>query len=288
MLRAYAIALCLLLPGIASFAQEDSTSVVAETPPAPIETDAGISHRVFRLNLPVDAAITLPATAWTYYAFPKIYGKTEIDSVTVATLDKNKIPAFDRWAVRSSDKAAAVSDYFLYGSIPYPLILLADRKVRKEAASVGAMYWEALAITGLLYTGGDYLIDRYRPETYDVTKKFSERMSGNEKNAFFAGHVSLVATSTFFTASIYDHFHPDSKWKWAFYGVAIAATGATAYLRHRAGKHFPSDIVVGTLVGVGSGLLVPRFHKYREGKKRAWMLMPTVGDGAGLSFVYKL
>jgi hypothetical protein len=165
-------------------------------------------------------------------------------------------------------------------------VLLADRAIRKDALKVGALYWEAMAITGLLYTGGDYFVDRYRPETYDVDKKFSERKSGNEKNAFFAGHVALVSTSTFFTASIYDMYHPTSKFKWALYGVAIAATGATAYLRYRAGKHFPSDILVGTIVGVSSGMLVPRLHRYKPNKRQAWRVMPTAGEGYGLAATY--
>lgn len=240
----------------------------------------------YKLNLPVDAAIVLPATAWTIYAFPKIYGKPDIDSATVVGLKRESVPAFDRWAIRHSDAADAVSNIAFYASIPYPAVLFADRVIRKDAVKVAALYWEAMAITGLLYTGGDYFIDRYRPETYDETKPLSERMSGNEKNAFFAGHVALVSTATFFTASIYDAYHPTSGWKWAFYGIAAAATGTTIYLRHVAGKHFPSDLLVGTIVGVSSGMLVPRLHRHKPGKKQSWMLSPSAGEGYGLTAVY--
>jgi membrane-associated phospholipid phosphatase len=52
----------------------------------------------------------------------------------------------------------------------------------------------------------------------------------------------------------------------------------TATLRVRAGQHFPSDAVVGGLIGTASGVLVPLVHDYvdPEGRKvagpssRAW------------------
>jgi membrane-associated phospholipid phosphatase len=235
----------------------------------------------------LDLAITLPAAAFTLYAFPQIYSKPDIDSAVVAGLNKDDVPAFDRWAVKHSDRADEQSNILFYGSIPYPLVLLLDKDIRHDAGRVGGLYLEAMSITGLLYTGCDMIFDRYRPETYDVTKPFGERMSGNEKNAFFAGHVALVGTTTFFTASIYDMYHPTSKLKWVFYGVAAAATGATAYLRHEAGKHWPSDILVGAIVGVGSGMLVPRLHRNKPEKKHAWMVSPTVGRGYGVAAVWR-
>jgi hypothetical protein len=241
-----------------------------------------------KLNLPVDAAITLPATAWTLYAFSAVYSKPDIDSAVLAGLKKENIPSFDRWAVKHSDKADEVSNYAFYGCIPYPLIFLADRDMRRDWKRVYGLYWEAMAITGLLYTGTNFFVDRYRPETYDVTKPFGERQSGNEKNAFFAGHVAMVATSTFYAASIYDEYHHDRKLKWLFYGIATAATGTTIYLRHEAGKHFPSDLLVGTLVGVGSGMLVPRLHRNKAyNRGTSWHISPTMGQGYGLAATWR-
>lgn len=237
-----------------------------------------------RLNLPVDAAITIPATVWTLYAFGQVYSKPNIDSTVLANLSTESIPSFDRWAVKHSDKAAKTSDLFFYGSMPYPLLLLADRDIRHDWARVYGLYWEAMAVTGLLYTGTNFLVDRYRPEVYDQTKDFGERQSGNGKNSFFAGHPALVGTATFFAASIYDEYHHDKKFKWVLYGVAAAATGATVYLRHEAGKHFPSDLLIGTLVGVGSGMLVPRLHRNKAFTRgTSWHVSPSVGQGYGLA-----
>lgn len=261
----------------------------------PLRFDGDLSARVEGPKLyfrpKVDFAIIIPATAWAIFAFPKIYDKPNIDTATIKALNKDNVPAFDRWAVRSSDAADAASNIPFYASIPYPLVLLADKDIRHDAGRVYGLYWEAMAITGLLYTGGDYFIDRYRPEVYDESKPVNERTSGNGKNAFFAGHPALVSTATFFTASIYDMYHPTSKLKWAFYGVAAAATGTTIYLRHVAGKHWPSDLLIGTAIGVGSGMLVPRLHRNKPAKKTSWHFSPygspLTGEGYGVAATWR-
>ena len=72
-----------------------------------------------------------------------------------------------------------------------------------------------MSITGLLYTGSVYITNRYRPYVYSSESTIEQR--GGAKNSFYAGHVALVATSTFFMAKVYGDYHPDSKAKWVFY-----------------------------------------------------------------------
>lgn len=281
MKKAITFFLLCALPLLAT-AQGDTAEIESRVP-LPRQDWARVKGPKVYFKPKVDWAIILPSSAWAGYAFSQIYKKPDIDSATLAGLTKENIPAFDRWAVRHSDAADAASNIPFYASIPYPLVLLADKDIRHDAGRVYGLYWEAMAITGLLYTSGDYFIDRYRPETYDESKPFNERLSGNEKNAFFAGHPALVSTATFFTASIYDMYHPTSAKKWIFYGIAAVATGTTVYLRHVAGKHFPSDLLVGTTIGVASGMLVPRLHRNRREKKHAWMITPALGEGYGVA-----
>src|SRR6185369_12000183 len=104
----------------------------------------------------------------------------------------------------------------------------------------------------------------YRPETYDTSIPVEERTGGNYKDAFLAGHPALVATGLFFTAKVYSDYHPESGFRYVLFGLAAAGTGATVYLRHISGKHFPSDLFAGVTLGTLSGILVPQFHKMRE------------------------
>jgi len=237
----------------------------------------------------VDIPVITVGCAWSAFAFPKIYSKEPSTEEEILNLDKSNIPSFDRWAAGKTNEAADKnSDYLLYGSIPVPFALLLDKDIRHDAGRVGLMYLEAFAITGLIYSGSVYFVDRYRPATYNTSIPPADRTTGNNKDAFIAGHPATVATATFFTAKVYSDYHPESNFKYVLYGVAIAATGTTVYMRHIAGKHFPSDLFAGVAVGTLSGILVPHFHKNREVKNRNLGFMPfSNGTIHGIAMTYK-
>jgi len=255
------------------------------------ETQDVFNEKVYKLNLPVDIPVTAACAGWTLYMLSQVYSKDTIPVSTVAALNKDDLNGLDRWAAgKYSPAMDDASNYLFYGSLPLPALLFIDKKIRKDAAKIALMYVEAYSITGTMYTSATYFVDRYRPETYTTELTPEEKTNGNFKNSFFAGHVAVVSTATFFMAKVYSDYHPESKWKWAFWTGAGLATGAMIYMRHEAGKHFPTDLALGTAVGVLSGVLVPHFHKVKDPSKHAWHLGPSVnpnGDGVGLSFNYR-
>jgi membrane-associated phospholipid phosphatase len=244
---------------------------------------------IYKLNLAVDIPLTAITAGWSLYAFPIIYDKPGVSESELDNLNKNNINKFDRWAADVyHENAAKSSDAFFYAAMPLPLFLLIDREIRKDALKVGFLYLEAMSVTGLFYTGSAYLWDRFRPLAYNEKAPMADRVSGNARNSFLGGHPALVATSSFFVAKVYGDYHPHSKFKYVLYGAAAVATGGTAYLRHRGGKHFPTDLIVGTTLGTLSGIMVPELHKnkaYRNSKVR---VMPFTGESHGLYVVYKL
>jgi membrane-associated phospholipid phosphatase len=244
---------------------------------------------VYRLKPKVDIPVTIAAVAWDIFAFGKIYSKESSDINQINNLRIEDINGFDRWAADVyHEKAATSSDYFFYGSMPLPLVLMLDKDIRKDAAKIGFLYLETMALTGVLYTGANFFNDRFRPYAYNPNAPLNDRLEGGAKNSFFAGHVALVGTASFFTAKVFADYNPDSKLRHLLYALATTATVGTGYLRHRGGKHFPSDIVIGTAVGTLSGILVPHWHKNKDPRKNAVSLLPYFGGGRpGVAMVYK-
>ncbi|MEI6946524.1 phosphatase PAP2 family protein [Paraflavisolibacter sp. H34] len=292
MFKAIFTGLVFCLLGSFSYGQGDTAAApkqegLALVPPLP----AGADGQIYRLRPGRDIPLTAAAAAWSGYAFTQIYSKDDTPEATIRNLKKSDINGFDRWGAdvysRSADK---ISDYPFYIAMPLPLVLLADHKIRQDGLKIAFLYLEAMSVTGLLYTGATYTVDRFRPLAYNDKVPMGERREGGAKNSFFAGHVALVATSSFFVAKVYGDYHPDSKiLKPVLYATAIAATGATAYLRHMGGKHFPSDIVLGTAVGTLSGILVPHLHKNKLIKNPNLSITPfSTGRAQGLSLVYKI
>jgi len=222
------------------------------------------------------------------YSFTNIYGGDKTDAAVIMALNPDDLNSIDRsTADNYSPKAKAASDKFFYGSMPAPLFLLFDKKIRKDAGKVGLLYLEAMAITGTVYTSASLVARRFRPYTYNPEVEMGVRRGGGGRNSFPAGHPAVVATSTFFMAKVYSDYHPEMKNKWILYTVAGGATLATGLLRIKAGQHFPTDVMTGIPIGVLTGLLVPHFHKNRENSKLA-ILPYSMGEANGLTAVIKL
>jgi len=254
-----------------------------------VTNDYETKDQVYKLKPAVDIPVTLATAGATLYGFSVIYSKDPSTEHEIQNLKKSDINSFDRWAAgMHSQKAANASDVFFYGSMAAPLLLLADKDIRGDAAKVGFMYLEALSVTGIFYTGVPALVDRYRPLTYSDEVPMEERMNGKNRNSFFAGHVALVGTTTFFAAKVFSDYHPNSKLRPYLWTAAALATGTTGYLRYRAGRHFPSDILVGAAVGTLSGILVPQFHKVKLIKNESMTVVPFMGRSNGLEVVYRL
>jgi membrane-associated phospholipid phosphatase len=250
---------------------------------------SGQKHPIYKFKPAVDIPIFIVGAGWSAYAFTKIYSKPPSTEEEVLSLDKNNINGFDRWAVRPySESLDRISYYPFFASMPLPFLFLFGN-TKKDFFKLTGLYLEAMSITGFLYTGSVYFFDRYRPYAYSDESTIDQRTRGGAKNSFYAGHVALVGTSTFFMAKVYADYHPDSKAKWFFYTLAGATTATTAYLRYRAGQHFPSDILLGMAQGTLTGLLVPHFHKNKLIKNNSLSILPfSQGRSMGMSIVYKL
>jgi len=54
------------------------------------------------------------------------------------------------------------------------------------------------------------------------------------------------------------------------------------YLRYRGLKHFPTDILMGYIIGAGSGILIPHLHKKKGDKLNVSLIydQSTIGINA--------
>jgi membrane-associated phospholipid phosphatase len=245
--------------------------------------------QIYRIKPAADFTVEAIGAAWDLYNFSQISKKENSSVAEVQSLKISKINWFDRWAVHpynhSVDKLS-YEPFFL--AMPLPLIVFGiDKKMRKDFWKLTFLYAEAMTMTGVLYTTAVHYVDRHRPLVYESASPIGERTSSNSRNSFFAGHVALVGTSVFFIAQAYADYHPDSRYKWAFYGGAAALTAITGYWRNLAGEHFPTDIALGAAVGVASGLLTPALHRVRLLNNSRLSLLPFSAHGSGLTAFYK-
>lgn len=265
-----------------SFSQTDSVNTTA---PAKKTTS------VYKIKPWIDIPATLILDGLSLNGMRIIYGRDPLTEAEVLALDKNNINRFDRPIANNySESAKSTSDLFFYGSMPLPLFLLLDPAIRKDGLKIGLLFLETMGATGTLYTTSAMIANRYRPYSYNSNVPMETRQRGGARNSFYAGHPSVVATSTFFMAKVYSDYHPNMKHKWILFTVAGGAAATTAYLRVKAGQHFTTDAIVGVVVGSAVGILVPHMHKNKNGNSRKLTLMPNfqLGGGTGFTAYYKL
>lgn len=216
----------------------------------------------------------------TGYLLNRVEVPTESD---LKQLSFSSVPSFDRGAIsNSSTGAASLSDMFLYSSFALPLISLVDNGSTNQRGAVIGMMFETLLINANLTNTFKATTKRLRPYAYSFDQHEELTLGKSTRQSFISGHTSTVAASTFFTAKVLTDLNPDSKWKPVIWASAMIIPATTGYLRYKAGRHFPSDVVVGYGVGALVGFLVPHFHKNKRNGITNLGVVP-MGGGLGLS-----
>ena len=141
---------------------------------------------------------------------------------------------------------AAPSVMFLYGHFGH------DSIAKRNSLVMGAGLLASTAIT----LGMKYSFNRKRPfVTYpDLITRKSEAGSPS----FPSGHTS----SAFATATSLSLAYP----KWYVIAPSFLWAGAVGYSRMELGVHYPRDVLVGALIGIGSSLLMWKIDQRMQKK----------------------
>lgn len=122
-----------------------------------------------------------------------------------------------------------------------------------------------------------------RPYIFATDKKGQKKAEEAKPEAygsFFSGHASAAFTVAVFTSEWFDQTHPNSSATRIVRALAFSLAGFESALRVAAGKHYPTDVIVGALVGTGISYGILEMHKKRNQMYSLW-----VGPGtAGVSF----
>ena len=223
------------------------------------------------------------------YAYKLIRSKESIDSIKLVNLSDEKLPGIDKWALKQDPafrhKAHKISDISLNATVVLPVFLALDKKIRKEWFDILILYGETHAINSSLYVISAGLINRKRPILYSPGIPFEDKLSGDLRSSFFSGHVSSTACSSFFMAKVYSDYHPElGNKKYLLYAASLIPPSIVGIYRIKAYKHFPTDVIAGTVVGAACGILIPHLHKKNHNTLK---ILPIGGDVNGLVLNYK-
>jgi undecaprenyl-diphosphatase len=197
--------------------------------------------------------------------------------------DRNNLIAIDRGAVTATpdENATALSNVGLGIAVAFAVadpILSAVREKSLQTGLVDAiLYAESAALTNALTNMVKLAVRRPRPRAYiDAEAHRDDPTYSNSSTdsalSFFSGHASgtaaLGATATYlaFVRS------PNTARPWITLAVAASLTTFVSIQRVRAGRHFPTDVIAGSVAGAGVGVIVPHLHRAEDVKqRRVWI-----------------
>jgi len=258
------------------------------------EANPRSDNKIYKMNHKIEIPLSLGVFAVNALGLYVLNEKDPLNSNQVASLNKQDINIFDRIAVEQTYDAAyhknirTTSDWIRNSSIFLPSLLFLDKNIRKDIYNIIFLYIETQAVSSTLYAyAGITFIDRIRPFVYYPEVPLESKIESNSgaKNSFFSGHTSATATASFFLAKVYLDYNPMIKTKkMLLYTSAIIPPALVGYYRYKALRHFPSDILMGIIVGAAAGILIPELHKVKFGKNNNISVIPLNGNSVGLSF----
>lgn len=213
-------------------------------------------HRVVHLSLAVGLG--------TAYALSESAFKTTLAPDGCRWCDP---PGFDR-RVRDAlvwddyERAQTISDVTGYALAPTLALGLTTLAAVREDASWGRVLddvlpvLETVAISQAVTQVVKYGVGRARP-----LARFRSPPAGPDDNlSFFSGHSALVFGLAV-SAGVVAH-HRRSPLEPVIWGGGLALAATTVYLRMAGDKHYLSDVLVGSTVGVVSGLVIPGLVRF--------------------------
>ena len=200
-------------------------------------------------------------------------------ALEVENADFDDFLGMDKTATKHFSRSAEeASDWMIRISTVSALSLFLDKNIRQDAGKIAVLSSETFLITYGLTNLAKVTVKRNRPFVFNDDVPLEKKLAPSSQLSFFSGHTSTAAATTFFTAKVWSDYHPDSKWKPVVWTAAAAVPAVTGYLRVKAGKHYPTDVATGYLVGALTGYLVPHFHKIKRGEKRKLRLSTSMID----------
>lgn len=260
-------------------------SPVASAPPAPAPPR---SRSPFELRLDVD--FPLLAAGLVLWTAPFALTTNELQGPTCDPCDRSHVNAFDRLSIPLQVAGAGTTAAVLLYALPpiFFTIRLIDYGIGNWRGYLtdAVVVAESVVTSGVLDEIVRRSVRRPRPYMYEAGVYPDQRSGVEATLSFYSGHTS--ASFAFTTATSYAFMlrHPGSKWNWLVWIGLMGFSSAQGVLRVLSGDHFPTDVIVGAVVGTGIGLIVPTLHRRHSALDSPLLsslsLVPMQIDGGGM------
>ena len=236
---------------------------------------------VYRVSAKTDAPVMIAASLAV--TLPYLFADRLI--TPRCPCNASEVNSFDRGAIgNTNDFARQLSDLTVGAVIIVPLafdaLQVREQPVFTEDAVVFA---QTLLVNGALTTAAKFIVQRPLPRTYAGDPALVGKPKGYR--SFYSGHTSTVFAGLAAAAMTVRLRHGEKIWPW----IATLVVGSSVAIERVAdGRHFPSDVIVGALMGTATGIAVPWLHARTRSRAGTITVAPAPDGGVSLGFSVSL
>jgi len=191
----------------------------------------------------------------------------------ISLLNPQDVNAFDRIAI-GPYQSDVLGDVLFYSSFIFPLTFLTYDNTKEDFGTVALMYGEAVLLNTSINALVKALTLRSRPYVYDKNSLLEPKLDVEARYSFYSGHTSMTAVNTFYTAKVYSAYISNETTKTLLWTAAALIPAITGFSRVNTHNHFPTDVIVGYIVGAAIGYLIPEIHKSENSSESSNSYVP--------------
>lgn len=251
------------------------------------------SQKIYKTHPPWEIPVSLALIGAASLGYKVMDKRASLTQEHVLTLNPETINSFDRPAAYYNPSgftdAQSKSDLLMTTLVVSPLLLVFDKRIRRDWMDMLGMLLVAHAADNTIFFSTILTIRRPRPKTYNPALTVTEKSGVGKTNSFYSGHVSWTATSTFFIAKVYtDYHHIKGSKRLLIYTGAAVPPSIVGYYRVHSGNHFATDAIVGVITGAACGIGIPALHRISN-KVNGLSVQPFFMNGSnGVSLTYTI
>jgi membrane-associated phospholipid phosphatase len=193
-----------------------------------------------------------------------------LDNTVIQQINSIDRSIAGRWDIEAKDQGKMIKNTAIY-LIPLSLLFFIGSVKRRLALFF--VFSQGYVLTESLTGIAKALVHRYRPFAYrtvdqvealslEAKEKFMEDIADYDiMNSFFSGDASIIGFGLIFFSYSFSQFYKGSKYKNAVWVMSIIGIALGCYFRSLSGKHFPTDVLIGGLVGASIAFFIILIHQ---------------------------
>ncbi|MES2618013.1 MAG: phosphatase PAP2 family protein [Bacteroidota bacterium] len=215
----------------------------------------------YQLKSGLDIGMALGSSATFATGLYFQHKEKPLPEATILLLDRKNVNRFDRIATYQwHPTAAKVSDGLAVGSVLMYSYFYFNKSTRSDFFQISTVGFQSVLLSQAL-ANAIKPVGRYRPYLYNSNVPMEKKLTADAKMSFFSAHTATVSSACFSFAFAHQQYMPNSKANRYVWSAAVLVPAVQGYLRVKAGKHYPTDVITGYLVGLGSSFLMHQLHK---------------------------